>query len=146
MMGAESEISRRFCQARLQPRVALFLAEFVLVRLRLLTGPPGTSGSLRQARACGRPTLKIEPPVFCTIGKVLRFLYLCWVRPRLPCCAIVGLISRGALILPVLAPRGRCAVRFWRVRGESGSKRAGAVARGAVRSAVATRCYRLTAC
>ena len=27
-----------------------------------------------------------------------------------PCCAIVGLISCGALILPVLAPRGRCAV------------------------------------
>jgi len=66
MMGAESGISRHFCQARLQPRVALFLAEF----------------------------------------EVLRFLYLCRVRPRSPCCAIVGLISRGALILPIFAPRG----------------------------------------
>jgi hypothetical protein len=82
----------------------------VLVRLRLLRGPPGTSGSLRQALPCGRLTVEIEPPVFCAIGKVLQFLYLCQFRPRPPCCAIVGLISRGALILPVLAPRGRCAV------------------------------------
>jgi hypothetical protein len=67
---------------------------------------PRTSGSLRQPRACGRLTVEIEPPVFWAVGKVLRFLYLCQVRPRLPCCAIVGLISRGASILPVLAPRG----------------------------------------
>jgi hypothetical protein len=82
----------------------------VLVRVRLLRSLPGTSGSPRQARACGRPTVEIEPPVFCEIGKVLRFLYLCQVRPRPSCCAIVGPISRGASILPVLAPRGRCAV------------------------------------
>jgi hypothetical protein len=54
----------------------------VLVRVRLLRSLPGTSGSPRQARACGRPTVEIEPPVFCEIGKVLRFLYLCQVRPR----------------------------------------------------------------
>ena len=36
--------------------------------------------------------------------------YLCQVRPWSLRCAIVGPISCGALIPPVLAPRGRCAV------------------------------------
>jgi hypothetical protein len=43
-----------------------------------------------------------------------------------PCCAIVGLISCGALILPVIAPGGRCALRLCRALGERSRSRVAA--------------------